>query len=73
VIKASDFQFPHVLYHDAHVDIMLEVMEVSVEKNEVKLSVRITDGDQRTVLEGSVSVLPPTPLKPLHVHAFDNF
>lgn len=73
VVLSSHFDYPEVLYHYAEIEMTLEVIALHLNKNEVTFSVHITDENDRNVLQGKLRVAPPVPLKPLHVHAFENF
>ncbi|WP_096189697.1 MaoC/PaaZ C-terminal domain-containing protein [Evansella halocellulosilytica] len=74
-VISQTLSYPKPLYHYGKLDLTVEITEINEEKHIVTLSVVGKDELGDTVLEGSLDVCPPYPMKPMTFDEgnFENF
>jgi 3-hydroxybutyryl-CoA dehydratase len=72
-ILEQQVKFIHPVYHYATVQFFFEVTAVSHNTNEIQMSVRGTDEENQSVLEGTLKVAPPLLIETMTGKALDNF
>jgi 3-hydroxybutyryl-CoA dehydratase len=72
-ILEQQMKFTHPVYHYATVQFLFEVTAVNYDRNEIEMSVKGTDEESQTVLEGTLKIAPPLLIETMTGKALDNF
>jgi 3-hydroxybutyryl-CoA dehydratase len=72
-ILEQQVKFILPVYHYATVQFFFEVTAVNVDKNEIEMSVKGTNEEDTTVLEGNFKIAPPLLIETMTGKALDNF
>ena len=72
VVKEMRLSFPETFHPENEISFSLTVKDKNPADRKVTLQVLVT-GDERTIAEGEIDVLPPQPLNPMMENLFDNF
>lgn len=72
-IKEQHLTFPHHVYHYETINFLFEVTRVDKEKRSVVILVEATNEDEKTVISGTITVIPPSIQENLTSDAMDNF
>lgn len=72
-VVEEQLKFPKPVYHYSTIEFALEVLEVSVQANEIIIKVDAWNEDKEIVVTGSVTVVPPKVIERLTTDAMDNF
>ena len=72
-ILAQEIEFPKPVYHYGTVHFLLEVKEVDVAGNWIKIHVTGKNESDQLVIKGSLKVNPPWRLEGIHGRVLDNF
>ncbi|MCG7346040.1 enoyl-CoA hydratase [Sporosarcina sp. ACRSL] len=65
--------FPKHVYHYETIDFLFEVIRVEKEKGSIVIQVEATNEDEKTVISGTVTVIPPSIRENLTSEAMENF
>lgn len=72
VIRSSNLDFSHVLYHYAQISIQLEVIEKHADQT-VTLRINMVDQEKKPVVEGTLVVATPQQKEMYQTEIFENF
>lgn len=72
-ITEQHLAFPHHVYHYETIEFLFEVIRVEKEKRSIVILVEATNEDGKTVISGTVSVIPPAIRENLTSDAMENF
>jgi 3-hydroxybutyryl-CoA dehydratase len=72
-ILKQDIDFIKPVYHYGTVQFLFEVVEVNQNSNTIQISVKGTDEEEETVIQGLIQVAPPERLEGLDGKALENF
>ena len=66
-------KFPNIVYHYETIEILLEVIEVKTNENKIIVKVEALNEDEKIVISGTVTVVPPVMEERLTSQAMENF
>ncbi|MBA4601606.1 FAS1-like dehydratase domain-containing protein [Thermoactinomyces mirandus] len=72
VMKEMRISFPETFHPEKEIFLLLKVSHKCQTDKTITLQALVT-GNQRTIAEGEIVVLPPQPLRPIFHNVFDNF
>lgn len=72
ILKQS-LSFPMPVYHYSMIQFFFEVTEVNSSDNRITLHVTAINDKDVTVIEGTITVMPPVQLTSMDGHALENF
>ncbi|USK27573.1 enoyl-CoA hydratase [Bacillus sp. CMF21] len=72
-ILQQNLSFPLPVYHYSMIQFFFEVTDVNKTENQITLRVEALNEKEVTVIEGTITVVPPVQLSSMDGHALENF
>ena len=72
-IVKQNLTFLKPLYHYSIVQFLFEVSEINISENKIMVDVQAVNAEEEVVLEGSITVCPPSKMNLLKDKELDNF
>ncbi|MCM3711750.1 MaoC/PaaZ C-terminal domain-containing protein [Sporosarcina luteola] len=72
-VAEQHLAFPNHVHHYETIDFLFEVIRVEIEKGSVVIQVEAANEDGKTVISGTVTVIPPSIRENLTSDAMENF
>ncbi|MFZ3590722.1 MaoC/PaaZ C-terminal domain-containing protein [Bacillus sp. DJP31] len=73
MIIEQHIRFLKPVYHYATIQFLLEVTAINMKNDEIEITVKATDEEEKVVIEGNIKVSPPVLIETLTGKALENF